>query len=103
MNTNERNQENTGRQENNQSRANQPTSQTNHNPTSQSNVEKQWDVKPGHEEADPRKQQENREWQESQKQQHQNAQNPGVGGGGDQYENDRNQDPTRRDGGQEEE
>lgn len=98
MNSKEKNQKNSGRQDHNQ-----PTSQAKQNPTSQSNDEKQWDVKPGQKETDPRQQQKNREWEEAQKQQQHNAKDPGVNAGGNQYENDRNQDPTRRDGRQEEE
>lgn len=89
MSTNERNQQNSGRQEHTPENSNQQTPQA--------NQEKQWDEKPGQQETDPRKQQQNREWEEAQKQQQQNAQDPGVGGRvTNQSENDRNQDPTRR-------
>lgn len=96
MNTNERNQNDQEGKNQSQNHPAQPNSQTN-GPTSQSNDQKQWDEKPGHQESDPREQQRNREWEESQKQQQQNAQNPGVGGHHDNTsDNERNQDPTRR-------
>ena len=59
--------------------------------------QKQWDVRPEEKESDPRQQQLNREWEQSQKQQRQYAQEPGVGENDrNPSENQRNQDPTRR-------
>ncbi len=61
------------------------------------NPQRQWDEQPGEKPTDPREQQINRKWEEAQKQQQQNAQNPGVGGSRQApSENDRNQDPTRK-------
>lgn len=100
MSTNERNQydQERGNQSQNQNHNNpgSPNSRTD-GPTSQSNQEKQWDERSGHQESDPRQQQRNREWEDSQKQQQQNAQNPGEGGHRDNTsDNQRNQDPTRK-------
>ena len=63
----------------------------------QTGQQKQWDERPGQQETDPHKQQQNRVWEEAQQKQQQFAQNPGVGGDErNPSENSRNQDPTRR-------
>lgn len=95
MSANVRNKQDGGRQ-NQDGNANQPTSQTHHNPTSQINNQREWDSDTEHQG------QKNQQWKDSQSQ-HQNPQRSGEGGGGSHYENDRNQDPTRRGVNREEE